>query len=168
MLERNALLRMGEERRIDAREWIYAFPQQFDSLRQGLVDLVANLFDKSVYQDAPIMRGVYFTSGTQEGRPVDRVMANMAAAFGVTPRVTGAPPTKPKSYFVRDVFQHVVFPDRDVAVRSARAAAQGAHRPLGHGGGGAGRSRRRCWCCRSRRISRTSSWSASRAASSRS
>ncbi len=65
------------------------------------------------------MRGVYFTSGTQEGRPVDRVMANMAAAFGVTPRVTGAPPTKPKSYFVRDVFQRVVFPDRDVAVRSA-------------------------------------------------
>ncbi len=119
VLERNALLRMGQERRTDAREWIYAFPQEFDSLRQGLVDLVANLFDKSVYQDAPIMRGVYFTSGTQEGRPVDRAMANMAAAFGVTPRVTGAPPTKPKSYFVRDVFQRVVFPDRDVAVRSA-------------------------------------------------
>ncbi len=119
VLERNALLRMGQERRTDAREWIYAFPQEFDSLRQGLVDLVANLFDKSVYQDAPIMRGVYFTSGTQEGRPVDRAMANMAAAFGVTPRVTGAPPTKPKSYFVRDVFQRVVFPDKDVAVRSA-------------------------------------------------
>ncbi len=119
VLERNALLRMGQERRTDAREWIYAFPQEFDSLRQGLVDLVANLFDKSVYQDAPIMRGVYFTSGTQEGRPVDRAMANMAAAFGVTPRVTGAPPSKPKSYFVRDVFQRVVFPDRDVAVRSA-------------------------------------------------
>jgi type VI secretion system protein ImpL len=119
VLERNATLRMGQERRIDAREWIYAFPQEFDSLRQGLVDLVANLFDKSVYQDAPIMRGVYFTSGTQEGRPVDRAMANMAAAFGVTPRVTGAPPTKPKSYFVRDVFQRVVFPDKDVAVRSA-------------------------------------------------
>ena len=119
VLERNATLRMGQERRIDAREWIYAFPQEFDSLRQGLVDLVANLFDKSVYQDAPIMRGVYFTSGTQEGRPVDRAMANMAAAFGVTPRVAGVPPSKPKSYFVRDVFQRVVFPDKDVAVRSA-------------------------------------------------
>jgi len=119
VLERNAMLRMGQERRTEARELIYAFPQEFDSLRQGLVDLVANLFDKSVYQDAPIMRGVYFTSGTQEGRPVDRAMANMAAAFGVTPRVSGAPPTKPKSYFVRDVFQRVVFPDKDVAVRSA-------------------------------------------------
>ena len=119
VLERNALIRMGQERRTDAREWIYAFPQELDSLRQGLVDLVANLFDKSAYQDASIMRGVYFTSGTQEGRPIDRAMANMAAAFGVTPRVTGAPPSKPKSYFVRDVFQRVVFPDKDVAVRSA-------------------------------------------------
>ncbi|MEA2698948.1 MAG: type secretion system protein ImpL, partial [Myxococcales bacterium] len=120
VLERQALVRMGEERRIDARERIYLFPQQFDSLRQGLVDLVASLFDQSVYQDAPIMRGVYFTSGTQEGRPVDRIMASMAEAFGVRPRLAAAAPTKPKSYFVKDVFQRVVFPDKDVAVRSAR------------------------------------------------
>ncbi|HVR63529.1 MAG TPA: type VI secretion system membrane subunit TssM [Polyangia bacterium] len=119
VLERQALVRMGEERRIDARERIYLFPQQFDSLRQGLVDLVANLFDRSVYQDAPIMRGVYFTSGTQEGRPVDRIMASMAEAFGVRPRMAVAAATKPKSYFVKDVFQRVVFPDKDVAVRSA-------------------------------------------------
>ncbi|MES1205046.1 MAG: type VI secretion system membrane subunit TssM [Pseudomonadota bacterium] len=120
VLERNAVVRMGEERRVEARERIYAFPQQFDSLRQGLVDLVANLFDQSVYQDGPIMRGVFFTSGTQEGRPVDRIMGSMAEAFGVRPRIAVAPPTKPKSYFVRDVFQRVVFPDRDVAVRSGR------------------------------------------------
>jgi type VI secretion system protein ImpL len=120
VLERNAVVRMGEERRVEARDHIYAFPQQFDSLRQGLIDLVANLFDQSVYQDGPIMRGVYFTSGTQEGRPVDRIMEKMASALGVRPRLAAAPPTKPKSYFVRDVFQKVVFPDRDVAVRSAR------------------------------------------------
>ncbi|HEY4185055.1 MAG TPA: type VI secretion system membrane subunit TssM [Polyangia bacterium] len=118
VLERNAVVRMGEERRVEARDHIYSFPQQFDSLRQGLIDLVANLFDQSVYQDGPIMRGVYFTSGTQEGRPVDRIMEKMASALGVRPRMSAAPPTKPKSYFVRDVFQKVVFPDKDVAVRS--------------------------------------------------
>ncbi|HVT06169.1 MAG TPA: type VI secretion protein IcmF/TssM N-terminal domain-containing protein, partial [Polyangia bacterium] len=94
--------------------------RQFDSLRQGLIDLVANLFGQSVYQDAPIMRGVYFTSGTQEGRPIDRVMASMAEAFGVRPPVLAASTTKPKSYFVRDLFQQVVFPDAAVAVRSTR------------------------------------------------
>ena len=120
VLERNAVVRMGEERRIDARDKIYAFPQQFDSMRQGLIDLVANLFDKSVYQEAPIMRGVYFSSGTQEGRPVDRIMDKMASAFGVRARHAAPPTTKPKSYFVRDVFQKVIFPDKDVAVRNAR------------------------------------------------
>jgi type VI secretion system protein ImpL len=120
-LERKAFLRMGEERRVEARENIRAFPQQFDSLRQGLIDLVANLFDQNVYRDGPIMRGVYFSSGTQEGRPIDRVMASMAEAFGVRPRMEATAPTKPKSYFVRDVFQHVVFPDRDLAVASAGA-----------------------------------------------
>jgi type VI secretion system protein ImpL len=118
--ERYSFLHMGEERRLDARERIYAFPQQFDSLRQGLIDLVAGLFDSSVYHDGPIMRGVYFTSGTQEGRPIDRVMANMAQAFGVKPKVAAVPPTKPKSYFVRDVLRRVVFPDHDVAVASSR------------------------------------------------
>src|SRR5450432_353406 len=117
VLERYAVTRMGEERRLEARDRIYAFPRQFDSLRQGLIDLVANLFDRSVYQDAPIMRGVYFTSGTQEGRPIDRVMASMAEAFGVRPQAIAAPTTKPKSYFVRDLFQQVVFPDADLAVR---------------------------------------------------
>jgi type VI secretion system protein ImpL len=120
VLERYAVARMGEERRLEARDRIYAFPRQFDSLRQGLIDLVANLFDRSVYQDAPIMRGVYFTSGTQEGRPIDRVMASMAEAFGVRPHAIAAPTTKPKSYFVRDLFQQVVFPDADIAVRSTR------------------------------------------------
>jgi type VI secretion system protein ImpL len=120
-LERYAVVRMGEERRLEARDRIYAFPRQFDSLRQGLIDLIASLFDRSVYQDAPIMRGVYFTSGTQEGRPIDRIMSSMAEAFGVRPQVLATPVTKPKSYFVRDMFQQVVFPDAEVAVRSSRA-----------------------------------------------
>jgi len=119
--ERYVVGRMGEERRLEARDRIHAFPRQLDSLRQGLIDLVASLFDRSVYQDAPIMRGVYFTSGTQEGRPIDRIMASMAEAFGVRPQTLAAPVTKPKSYFVRDMFQRVVFPDAEVAVRSSRA-----------------------------------------------
>jgi type VI secretion system protein ImpL len=121
VLERYSLARMAEERRVEARDRIYAFPRQFDSLRQGLIDLIASLFDRSVYEDAPVMRGVYFTSGTQEGRPVDRIMASMAEAFGVRPQALSPPVTKPKSYFVRDMFQRVVFPDAGVAVESTRA-----------------------------------------------
>jgi type VI secretion system protein ImpL len=121
VLELRSLRRVGEERGLDARPRIYEFPQQFASLRGNLTELCAQLFADNAYQDAPIMRGVYFTSGTQEGRPIDRIMVKMAEAFGIRPRMdAGAAPVKPKSYFVRDLFTRVVIPDRDVAVRSSK------------------------------------------------
>jgi type VI secretion system protein ImpL len=120
VIETRTLVRLAEERSLEARPRIYEFPQQFASIRQSVADLCAHLFVENAFQDAPIMRGVYFTSGTQEGKPIDRIMVRMAEAFGIRPRVAAAvAPTKPKSYFVRDVFTHVVIPDRDVAVRSS-------------------------------------------------
>ncbi|HXU81316.1 MAG TPA: type VI secretion system membrane subunit TssM [Polyangia bacterium] len=121
IIELRALQRLGEERSLEARPHIYAFPQQYAALRQNILDLTSHLFTENAFQDAPIMRGVYFTSGTQEGRPIDRIMMKMAEAFGVRPRMAQeAAPTKPKSYFVRDLFTRVVIPDRDVAVRSSK------------------------------------------------
>ena len=83
---------------------------------------VSALFAENVYQDTPIMRGVYFTSGTQEGRPIDRVMNAMAEAFGIRPRAAAGrkPSSRRKSYFLRDVFAKVIFPDQ--RPRRCRAA----------------------------------------------
>jgi type VI secretion system protein ImpL len=120
--EERALRRMGEERQQDARGRIYSFPQQLESLRANAAALVGALFAENVYQDTPIMRGAYFTSGTQEGRTIDRVMASMAQAFGVQPQVAAPEPVvEAKSYFLRDLFQKVLFPDQHLAVRSAEA-----------------------------------------------
>jgi type VI secretion system protein ImpL len=113
--------RLTEERRVDARFKIFEFSQQLEAFGQNLTALVTDLFAENVYQDAPILRGVYFTSGTQEGRPIDRIMQNMAAAFGVSGRAAASVAiTKPKSYFLRDVFTNVVFPDQAAAVRSTK------------------------------------------------
>ncbi len=120
VVEQKAALRMYDERRVEARFSIFEFPQQFASLRQALTDLVTDLFAENVYQDAPIMRGGYFTSGTQEGRPIDRIMKSMAEAFGVSARAAAVAVSKPKSYFLRDLFTEVVFADKDVAIRSTR------------------------------------------------
>jgi len=122
IVEERALRRMGEERQQDARERIYSFPQQLESLRGNAAALVGALFAENVYQDTPIMRGAYFTSGTQEGRTIDRVMASMAEAFGVRPQVQAPEPVvEAKSYFLRDLFQKVLFPDQHLAMRSAEA-----------------------------------------------
>lgn len=118
LLEQRSLRRMGEERKIASREMIYAFPQQMAVLRQNLQEFVHHLFLENVFKETPRLRGVYFASGTQEGRPIDRVMSRMAEAFGQPQVLLPEPQVDPKSYFLRDMFAHVVFKDADVAVRS--------------------------------------------------
>ncbi len=120
VIEQKAGERVHDERRVEARFSIVEFPQQLATLQQTLSDLVTDVFAENVYQDAPIMRGVYFTSGTQEGRPIDRIMKSMADAFGIAARAAAVAVSKPKSYFLRDLFTEVVFPDKDVAIRSTR------------------------------------------------
>src|SRR5215471_16069363 len=119
VLELRALTRMAVERRPEVRQQIYQFPQQMEALRVNLTEFVAQAFAANVYQETPILRGVYFTSGTQEGRPMDRVMQKMADAFGVRPRIAQPQATgEARSYFLRDVFARVIFPDRNVAAAS--------------------------------------------------
>ena len=110
--------RRGAQREV--REVVYTFPQQMDALRGPMAAFIRTLFAKNVYQGTPQMRGVYFTSGTQEGRVIDRVMQRMADAFGVRNARAALPAvtTEARSYFLRDVFARVIFPDQDIAVRS--------------------------------------------------
>jgi len=119
IVEKRALKRMGEERKIESRELIHGFPQQLGTVRRACTDLVSQIFEASVFGETPMFRGVYFSSGTQEGRPIDRVMHKMAEAFGIRSEVNlGEPVTESKSYFLRDVFLDVVFQDKDIATRS--------------------------------------------------
>jgi type VI secretion system protein ImpL len=89
------------------------------------------LFTPNVYKEPPLVRGVYFTSGTQEGRPIDRVMASMAEAFGVAPQLPAQEPVvEQKSYFLRDMFMNVVFPDRQMAGKTRLAASSQRRRAI--------------------------------------
>lgn len=122
VLDELCLKRIGEERHPDARERIFGFPHQFDALRAPLTELIEALFAENVYTDAPIMRGVYFTSGTQEGKLIDRLIGSMVEAFGIRRQVTAAtaePGVETRSYFLRDLFSNVIFKDQNLAVRSS-------------------------------------------------
>ncbi|MSP25318.1 MAG: type VI secretion system membrane subunit TssM [Myxococcales bacterium] len=123
--------RIGQERRREVREKIYEFPQQFELMRDQLARFVDALFVQNIYRESPMPRGVYFTSGTQEGRPIDRVMAAMAKAFGVAPKLAPTEPvTEAKSYFLRDAFHYVMFPDRGLAGHSRRETTRRNRRSL--------------------------------------
>ncbi len=119
-VEARSLKRIGQEPGLARRESIYQFPQQFASLKQNLGDFLDALFAGNVYQAAPLLRGVYFTSGTQEGRPIDQLAEKLRASFGL-PAAAAAPASAPqeqKSYFLRDVFAKVIFPDQHIAALS--------------------------------------------------
>lgn len=121
---RRAILRMAVERSREQKEKIYQFPLEFAAVKRNLSDLITATFAPSAGgTPVPMLRGFYFTSGTQEGRPLDRVVGAMGRAFGLRPPPPeeNAERVEPKSYFLRDVFMNVVFPDQDLAMRSAAA-----------------------------------------------
>jgi type VI secretion system protein ImpL len=130
VLDKRTLARMPEERGADARARIYAFPQQFATMRRNLVSFTSVLFESSVYQQPPTMRGVYFTSGTQEGRPFSLLLNRLAGALGVQDRVDQPVAVDHKSYFLHDVFMNVIFEDRDVASASDVELRRQGHRRL--------------------------------------
>jgi type VI secretion system protein ImpL len=53
------------------------------SLRTALIEFVTEAFPKSQLGEQPMLRGMYLTSGTQEGSPIDRVMGSLAPQFGL-------------------------------------------------------------------------------------
>ncbi|MBL9024564.1 MAG: type VI secretion system membrane subunit TssM [Myxococcales bacterium] len=119
-LHARSLRRMVMERSREAREKIYQYPIEFMGLKKQLSDLIAVTFAPNAFQGTPTFRGFYFTSGTQEGKPMDRVLGRMSAAMGIRPaEVQQQAGVESKSYFLHDVFMNIIFPDGDIAARSA-------------------------------------------------
>jgi type VI secretion system protein ImpL len=114
-----ALKRLVSERNREAREKIYQFPLEFAGIKRNLSELISTIFAVNAFQGTPLFRGFYFTSGTQEGRPIDRVLQRMSQAMGVRAAETQVQQVvESKSYFLYDVFMKVVFPDASIAARS--------------------------------------------------
>ncbi|MFN0062487.1 MAG: type VI secretion system membrane subunit TssM [Myxococcaceae bacterium] len=137
-LEARCLTRLTQERRVEARARIYQFPQQLVALRHHLGEWVSTLFAEGSPEDRRVFRGCYFTSGTQEGSPIDRVMHAMAEAFGVGQSLP--PPSEPKgeakSYFLRDLFSAVLIPDQKLAARSTQEIKRQSLLRLAYASGG--------------------------------
>jgi type VI secretion system protein ImpL len=120
-LHARAIKRIGEERTPEDRRSIFHFPLEFQSLRTNVSDFLRSLFQPNAFQETPVLRGAYFTSGTQEGRPIDHVIGGMLRAFnidGSQPIEAPVASAASKSYFVTDLFRKVVFPDQNYAGRT--------------------------------------------------
>src|SRR6185436_9873204 len=87
-----------------------------------MADFVEMLFRPNPFQETSYFRGFYFTSGTQEGTPIDQVIRSMSAAFGLKEEAApAAAPVDKKSYFINHLFTKIIFPDQTLARTSAKA-----------------------------------------------
>ena len=57
IVERRSLRRLVDERSFEARDKIYAFPQQFEPMKDNLAAFVGELMAESIYTESPIFRG---------------------------------------------------------------------------------------------------------------
>ena len=111
-LETRLSSRMGEDAALPWRAVVFRFPAQVAALEEALKVLVETVFGESRYEDAPWLRGFYFTSAAQEGSPIDRMLMDMVGAYGLR---TEPPPRRvsgeQRSYFLHDLLAGVIFPE---------------------------------------------------------
>ncbi|UPY37736.1 type VI secretion system membrane subunit TssM [Sediminicoccus sp. KRV36] len=108
--------RLQNERGPSQRAMIAGFPTQFASLEAPLQAFLQSAFGGSKLDPAPFLRGVYFTSGTQEGTPLDRLAGALSRSFGLDPaRPAAAMGQKGRAYFIGRQLRDVVFNEARLA-----------------------------------------------------
>jgi len=108
-LNAQSLEKMQAETDHQRRSLIASFPGQVASVRQVARDFLAQVFQDNRFEQRHMLRGVYFTSGTQEGTPIDRLMMNMARTFGIGRQAIGSGRGTGRSFFLTRLFDQVIF-----------------------------------------------------------
>ncbi len=107
--------RLQVENDLGRRNQIYLFPRSFGLLQDSIVTFLQEVFKSTRFETQPMLRGVYFTSGTQDGTTLDRVVNALGARFGLRAEAQGFRAGKGKGYFIRHLFQKVIFTEAGLA-----------------------------------------------------
>lgn len=103
--------RLQQERDLQRRALIYGFSQQFSAVGPLLARFIEQVFSDSRYGQRPMLRGVYFTSGTQEGTPIDRVLGSLSRMLKMERKVLAPMAASGKSFFLTKLIKEVIFPE---------------------------------------------------------
>ena len=94
---------------------IFLFPEEFEHLRQGLGHFMEAAFRENPYQETPILRGLYFSSGRQEGTPYSHFLKNL----GLIGEKEVLPGTD-KGLFLHDFFGKILPRERGLLTPTKR------------------------------------------------
>jgi type VI secretion system protein ImpL len=117
--------RLSEEPDPVSRITIFGLPGQLALLRDNVSDFMRRVFEPTRYKTNAILRGFYFTSGTQEGTPIDQVLGAMSqnTAGGFAPAFMSG---QGKSFFLHDLLRKVIFAERDWVSHDMKAVRRTA------------------------------------------
>jgi len=85
------------------------FPEEFETLKRGLATFMGSAFRENPYQETPVMRGMFFSSGRQEGNP----HSHFSKTIGLIGTEEALPGTS-KGLFLHDFFAKILPRDRSL------------------------------------------------------
>lgn len=117
---------LQRESDLQRRNLIYSFPQQFSALNETLSQFLNQIFSPSRFEQQPLLRGVYFISGTQEGNPIDRIMSRLAQSLQLDAKLLFPNRPSGKSFFLNKLLNQIIFPEAGLAGTNLRWERQQA------------------------------------------
>ena len=114
------LLLLHKSESTDAKQGIdpglLLFPEESERLKPGLDAFVRGTFQENPYQETPILRGIFFSSGRQEGSPYSHFLQ----ALGLIEQREVLPGTS-KGLFLHEFFARILPKDRGLFAPTRRA-----------------------------------------------
>lgn len=107
------LLHSPERKRVDPT--LLLFPEEFENLKTGLEGFMKGAFRENPYQETPILRGIFFSSGRQEGSPYSHFLN----ALGLIGEKETLPGTN-KGLFLHEFFSKILPADRGLLTPTKR------------------------------------------------
>ncbi|MBM3546280.1 MAG: type VI secretion system membrane subunit TssM [Alphaproteobacteria bacterium] len=117
-IRRQVLRRLNQEPDIGSRSLVLEFPFQLASLRDTALEFLARTFGRNRLERPSLLRGFYFTSGTQSGDLADGLAGQLEQKFAIGAErraevQEGAERTR--SYFVSGLLTDVVLKEAGLA-----------------------------------------------------
>ncbi len=94
------------------------FPEEFQEMKNNIEIFLHHAFKENPYQESPILRGLFFSSGRQEGTPYSHFLGNL----GLIDQQDVLPGTS-KGLFLHDLFTWILPRDKELFAPTQKSLA---------------------------------------------
>lgn len=112
-LSEETLDRLQDEPAPPHRVQLFGFAAQMARLKSQIHDFLNQIFEPTRYHVSASLRGFYFTSGTQQGTPIDQLIGSLVRTFGAEEVSAGSYHGSGKSFFLTNLITKVIIGEAD-------------------------------------------------------